>query len=63
MVIFAAWLVPACLVGGAATAAETFCVDGTKQWSQAEHLGGSLWKEKVTNTIVGFFWKDKSVVK
>lgn len=48
----------ACAFTGPAIA-ESFCVDGTTEWSKAEDLHGSLWTDKATNTIVGFLWKDK----
>lgn len=50
-------VISAGLSGGAAIAAETFCVDGAKEWTDAKDLDGTMWKEKGSDTLRGFLWQ------
>ncbi len=49
--------ISACLIGSGAGAAETFCVDGAKEWSEAKDLNGTTWTEKGNDVVRQFTWQ------
>jgi hypothetical protein len=47
----------ACLGVGPATAGETFCVDGSKQWTEQTNLDRTKWSEQGSDVIHTFYFQ------